>query len=300
MPQPNVILITAAGWRRECFAWHAANGTPLTPNLHALAAQSAQHTVTGSADALGAFKELPAMFRNAGYTTAFVGDAPPPAAEFGTALGDARYREWLAQEALADRLPAWHADFDAAPPEVRQALGAVRSSLPERAHVSTWIGVNAARVLQQALRPFFLWMHFSRPAFPFDPPAPWDEAAPRAGLVLPIQPPLGAEFCGVPLTEPRLRRVWSHYLGNAALIDHQLGRVLSTLTARAITNTSVIFAATRPAQLGEDGQLAAWGEVGTAALPAPLYATGAARVAFATPPTSWADTADRIARVISS
>ena len=295
MPQPNVILITAAGWRSECLVWRTPHGGPLTPNLHALSGQAAQHSLTGPADALNAFKDLAARYRAAGYSTAFIGDALLPAAEFDTALGHARYHDWLAQEGLADRLPAWHADFNAAPPEVRQALGAVRSPLPERAHASTWIGVNAARVLPQATGPFFLWLHFARPGFPFDPPAPWDDIVPRASLALPFRPPEGALFRGVPLTEPRLRRVWSHYLGNAALIDHQLGRVLSTLTARAITNTSVIFAATRPAQLGEDGHLSAWGDAGMMSLPAPLYATGAARAVFATPPTSWADTADRIA-----
>lgn len=308
MPQPNVLLITAAGWRDECLRWNTPRGA-LAPNLHALAAQAAKGLVTADPAPLAALRAtLPSALHESGYHTAFIGESGAPraaglfdillTAESAPELREHDdYHAWLLKEGLADRNEAWRDDFAAAPMEARQALGAVRAGLPERAHVTTWMGLNAVRVLQQALRPFFLWAHFPRPAFPFDPPSPWDELVPRAELALPqachgLAPP--AEFNGVPMTPQRLRRVWSHYLGNAALLDHQVGRLLSTLTARAITNTAVVFAAASHAHLGEDGQLSAWQSAPTAQAPLPFLAAGPARAAFAGPPIAWPEFAERL------
>ena len=90
-------------------------------------------------------------------------------------------------------------------------------------------------------KPFFAYVHFREPHFPYNPPAPFDTRF-SSGSLYPegIRDTLVADelnrkaATGEPLPEETLARVRGLYLGNLAYVDSLLGTVLSLLDDETI------------------------------------------------------------------
>ncbi len=105
-------------------------------------------------------------------------------------------------------------------------------------------------------------MSFTKPDHPFDPTPPWADRYKPTALRLPpdFQLPVRDEDTGFDghfdpraMTEARFRRILAYYYANITHLDHQVGRILATLTARGITNNLVVFCGTHGNYMGQHG-----------------------------------------------
>ena len=157
------------------------------------------------------------------------------------------------------------------------------NALPAEETIDAFIGRRAARWLEDwddgpsagrngssenrdgpsVGRPFFLWISFSNPHFPFDPPEPYDTLYDPADVPLPVwregemddkptQRQLQKERGYDKVTEPLLRKIVANYYGNITLVDDQIGRILDILDARGLTeNTLIAFTSDHGDHLGD-------------------------------------------------
>ena len=158
------------------------------------------------------------------------------------------------------------------------------SALPTAWHSSTWCADRSIDYLRSRPvgKPFCLWVSFPDPHHPFDCPAPWSllhhpdevelprsphkdlEARPWWHLASLARPPAGGDEASrkfrstlsrVPdQTEQQLREMTSNYYGMVSLIDHSVGRLLSTLRDLGIEdNTLVVYSTDHGDLLGDHG-----------------------------------------------
>ncbi len=243
---PNVVLIVADGLRPDCLGI-AGNPDVRTPNLDALGQYGVQFraaTMPADADISGLLMggsppTLPQQFHNAGYACFAAGKTADLGAAFDhTATVASDYAAMLAARGKTEQSTRWFSGDTADRPALyAKSFGAVRSNLDDALHVTSWIGDQALRFMRAPGAPFFLYVRFTRPAPPFDPPAPWDRIYDRAALHLPEG---FAPDAGAGLTEARFRKVLAHYYANITLVDLQIGRILATLTARGQTNNLLV------------------------------------------------------------
>jgi len=317
MARPNVILILADGHRGDC-AGFAGNPDVRTPNLDALAAHglvfsqaicqsplsgpSRATLMTGQYPAAHGVRDnrallpktapaLPGLLGGVGYHTACVGKMGlvPPRARYGFDVmrlaeehdpgrNEDDYHKWLQKRAEKEGVEA-----DSAVEANWDSFGAAPSPLPERFHSTTWIGDQAVRFIQRAREPFFLWVGFTKPHYPFDPPANWDQLYDPDALTVPP-----GWRCPIPETdagqqrpldfrhmaEPVFRRVLSRYYALISQIDKQIGRILATLTSRAHTNNVIVYAADHGDYMGQHGLVLKNGQSYDSVLRVPLVIAG--------------------------
>jgi len=229
---PNIILILADHHRWDCAGFNGNTGVR-TPNLDALAAHgvvfpnaAAPSTAPVSAyatlltgrlpwhhgikegDALPA-NILPHLLQDAGYHTGCVGALPFPMPGCG-----------------------FHAVRTG-----EQAAG----SKPQ--HITNLLGNAAVHFLQRAREPFFLWLSFSKPSPPLDPPEPWSRMYDPATLATPANGDADSD-------QPDCRPALARYYALLSQIDWHVGRLLATLTARGFTNNFILYSALRGAATG--------------------------------------------------
>jgi arylsulfatase len=322
MARPNIILITADQLRFDCLGC-AGNPDLRTPNLDALAehgllfsqavcsardaaaartslltgCHAGRHGVSGSLEPGAKKNALPALLKQGGYYTAAIGrfGLPDSPADWGidrcqTEEPDPEnqfrddYHNWLHARESKDRNGFWEAEEGAKAPKTwHNAFGAMRSNLPESLHAVSWTGRQAMQALRSAMEPFFLWISFSRPAPPVDPPAPWDSMYNPGRLTLPggFRLPVREEdleetasFDYSRMTEARFRKVLAFYYGLISQIDQQIGRILATLTARGVTNNLIVFSGIRGDAMGQHGLVRMPARPIEAALRIPLLVAG--------------------------
>lgn len=154
---------------------------------------------------------------------------------------------------------------------------------PAEWHPDAWVGRKAADLIERhpASSPLFLWLSFSGPHFPFDPPQEWIDRVDER-LVPPTRVVAG-EFDdparihhpswhgGPGSVEPGAclrfddaywQRLARHYLANVALLDHEVGRVLAAIERRFPASAGgprpiIIFTADHGEMLGNHG---IWGK----------------------------------------
>ncbi|MGC9350292.1 MAG: sulfatase family protein [Anaerolineae bacterium] len=111
--------------------------------------------------------------------------------------------------------------------------------------------------------PFFLWVSFSNPHFPFDPPEPYDTMYDPADVPAPVwregemdhkptQRQLQQERGYDELTEDEFRQIIAHYYGNVTLVDDQVGELLRVLEEKGLMdNTLIAFTSDHGDHLGD-------------------------------------------------
>ena len=192
------------------------------------------------------------------------------------------YERWLFADGRGeDKVARWHTHLA---PDVG-APQTWHSALPVCWHPSSWIGNQSIRFLEQHRHePFVLWASFPDPHTPFDCPEPWSRLHHPDEVELPFhrtrdfgRRPWWHEHSqqGNPeMPDPELRRhratysrqatpneeqlrhLIANYYGMIALIDHNVGRILTALDELGLAdNTLVIFTADHGEWLGDHGLL---------------------------------------------
>ncbi len=203
------------------------------------------------------------------------------------APGGLHYERWYhgdGQGELKDRL------YQRRLPPDTHAAQTHHSALPVAWHNSTWVGDRTIELLRAqgrqrragTARPFCAWASFADPHHPFDAPEPWCwmhrpdqvDLPPHRVRDLDRRPwwhraalenePQGgtAEARRVrraysriePQTDAQLRELIANYYGMIALVDHNLGRILSVLHEEGLAdNTLVVFTSDHGDWLGDHG-----------------------------------------------
>lgn len=159
------------------------------------------------------------------------------------------------------------------------------SCLPPVWHNSTWVGDRTVELLREHKRsddkPFCAWVSFPDPHHPFDAPLPWSLLHPPGNIQLPAHrtldfesrpwwhraatetpPGVSGEMGRVrreysrigQQTDDQLRHMISNYYGMISLIDHNVGRILTTLDELGLSeNTIVVFTSDHGEWLGDHG-----------------------------------------------
>ncbi|OZI71305.1 sulfatase-like hydrolase/transferase [Bordetella genomosp. 12] len=159
------------------------------------------------------------------------------------------------------------------------------SCLPPVWHNSSWIGDRTVELLREHKRsggkPFCAWASFPDPHHPFDAPLPWSLLHRPEDMRLPAHrtrdfdrrpwwhraatetpPGVSGEMGRVrreysriePQSDEQLRHMIANYYGMISLIDHNVGRILTTLDELDLSaNTLVIFTSDHGEWLGDHG-----------------------------------------------
>ncbi len=158
------------------------------------------------------------------------------------------------------------------------------SALPVAWHSSTWCADRAIRYMQKrdTSRPFCMWVSLPDPHHPFDCPEPWANLYHPDEVDLPREPhkdleirpwwhraslerpPSGGDEAAKRFrsklsrapdqTEVQLREMTANYYGMISLIDHSVGRLLSTLKDEGLDqDTLVVFSTDHGDLLGDHG-----------------------------------------------
>ena len=157
------------------------------------------------------------------------------------------------------------------------------SKLPASWHNSSWTGDRTIDWLKQvdSNRPFCAWVSFPDPHHPFDCPEPWSYLHHPDEVDLPEyrtrdftgrpwwhETALTAEPTGsaksaetrkqysriAPQSDQQLREIIANYYGMISLIDHNVGRIMSTLRDTGLEeNTIVIYITDHGDWLGDHG-----------------------------------------------
>lgn len=193
-----------------------------------------------------------------------------------------QYERWYRGDGLADLKDALY----------KQRLGddggaaqTHHSGLPVAWHNSSWVGDRAVELLREHKRggdrPFCAWVSFPDPHHPFDAPVPWSLLHAPQDVRLPehrsrdfdrrpwwhrasIETPPGMsgemgrvrqEYSRIgPQTDDQLRHMIANYYGMISLIDHNVGRILTTLNELGLDeDTIVIFTSDHGEWLGDHG-----------------------------------------------
>ena len=282
--RPNILFITTDEQRFDCLG---AYGNPVirTPNLDRIAEQgvrfdrgyvqnpmcmpSRMSLMTGrypsehgcNINCVGIPPHEQAntfmqALTDAGYMTAAIGKMHmmPKWGPFGFQYLDLvegkadqnnQYIDYLKAKGLNGK--QHEAEPDEVPPGTRT------NALPVEDTIDGFVGRRAARWLEDwdGAQPLFLWVSFSNPHFPFDPPAPYDTMydpdevpgpAWREGEMddKPPQRQLQQERGYDQYSDAELRRVIAHYYGNVTLVDDQVGDLLEILDRKGLTDDTLI------------------------------------------------------------
>jgi arylsulfatase A-like enzyme len=192
------------------------------------------------------------------------------------------YERWLFEDGRGeDKVALWQTHL---PPDV-EAPHTWNSGIPAAWHTSTWVGNQSVRYIEKNRNePFVLWASFPDPHTPFDCPEPWSRLHSPEEVDLPhhmtsdfkrrpwwhqkslegvpeIKDPIlqkhRATYSRVePPGEEKMRHLIANYYGMISLIDHNVGRILTTLDELKLSeNTLVIFTADHGEWLGDHGLL---------------------------------------------
>ena len=202
------------------------------------------------------------------------------------APGGMHYERWYHGDGLGDLKDKLY----------RQSLGrgtsaaqTHHSTLPQAWNNSNWVGDRGIEYLRAhgrarragSEKPFCSWLSFADPHHPFDAPVPWSMLHRPEDVDLPLHrnrdlerrpwwhraalenTPQGGdrkvreEYSRMaPQTDGQLRELIANYYGMIALVDHNIGRVLSALCDEGLANdTLVVFTSDHGEWLGDHGLL---------------------------------------------
>ncbi len=190
------------------------------------------------------------------------------------------YERWVHERADGRAWEIWKQ-------ETRPGTGAAQtwsSALPVALHNSSWVGDRTIEYLRKHNKeePFCLWASFPDPHHPFDCPEPWNLLHHPDEVDLPVEgekdldrrpwwhraslegePNLANEAMKTfrkkgarveDQSEAQLREMTANYFGMISLIDHNVGRILTTLEELDLAgNTIVVYTSDHGDLLGDHG-----------------------------------------------
>ena len=137
-----------------------------------------------------------------------------------------------------------------------------KSGIPEEHHCSTWIADNAVGYLEAYARsedPFFLFVGFPDPHFPYCPPAPWCHLFDPADVPMPHRSRDELQkaskdyawrierfaeawpYHPFEMPDAHIREIIAHTYGMVSLLDRSVGRITGALERLGLTNSTVII-----------------------------------------------------------
>jgi len=154
------------------------------------------------------------------------------------------------------------------------AVNSWKSAAPLEAHSSTWVADRTIEFIEQNAgdQPFFGWVGFPDPHFPYDPPEPYCHRYDPEEVPLPVDPAgevwededvpqyitfhleekYGIDFRE--LTEAKQREIIAHTYAMVDLVDDSVGRILEALEAQGIADdTIIVFTSDHADWLGDHG-----------------------------------------------
>jgi len=269
---PNLDRVAAEGVRFSCAYTSTPSCTPARAGI--LSGLSPwHHGMLGYGRVAARYPhEMPQALREAGYHTTGIGKMhwSPQRSLHGfhqTILDESGrvetkgflsdYRQWF-REYAPDRDPdatgiGWN-DYRAKP-----------YALPEELHPTRWTGDEAVRFLKDYDRPepFFLKVSFARPHSPYDPPVRFMNQYAQVDLPEPFlgdwaerDAMHGAELdfslARGDLGKQQARASRQGYYGSVSFLDEQIGRILTVLDRRRLTDdTLIVFTADHGDMLGD-------------------------------------------------
>ena len=261
-PRPNVLLITVDTLRPDhlsCLGYPR----PTSPSIDTLAARGVvfKQAVTAAGRTVQSFPSIltgvipPTHgLRYEGQSTEAIAGRPT----LTRALKDAGYDAFAVTQGLNVGL---HRDFDVYDPSIyldpqgNKVVVPTRNDMEATKKALQWLRGRRGRQ-----NPFFLWLRYNAPHWPYDPPAPYaekfdpdyhgahtfnDEAAPgieRGDLIFGLKR----------LPEREIEHAVAHYDGEVAYADAAIGELLRGIDALGATaRTVVVVTADHGESLGE-------------------------------------------------
>jgi arylsulfatase A-like enzyme len=241
---------------------------------------------------------------------------------FGPAPFGLHYGRWLYRDGIAEG----NARLAAMQPEAAGAMWdrtqTWRSTIDEEHHPTTWTADTAIDWLRGRAgddAPFFGWVSFADPHHPMDPPGRWfDLYAPEdVAEVLPVRvegdldhkpavhqlwshgaaangPFAWANPGGADLSDADLARMIAAYYGMVSQLDHNIGRILTTLDELGLTDDTMVIVTTDHGEMLGDHGIVFKGPVhyeGLLRLPLIVRGPGVAAGAVAADPVGTIDLA---------
>jgi arylsulfatase len=294
--RPNILFITTDEQRFDCMGCYG-NALIRTPNMDRIAQEGvrfergyvqnpmcmpsrmslmtgrycSEHGVNINCVGLPEHEQAQTFMqslKDAGYTTAAIGKMHmmPKWGPFGFTYLDLvegkadennQYTDYLQAKGLSGK--QHEAKGDPNPSETRT------HALPAEDTIDGFVGRRATRWLadQQDKSPFFLWVSFSNPHFPFDPPEPYDTMYDPDEVPAPVwreyemaakptQRQLQQERGYDKVTEAELRRMIAHTYGNITLVDDLVGEILDVVETKGLlANTLIAFTSDHGDHLGD-------------------------------------------------
>lgn len=244
----------------QCLPSRATLLTGLTAHQHGAFSHQRQRPDVMRRDAWSGLPTLPGLLRQAGYTTVLTGKWHLEADPWRT--GFSHVRRWFPQGAppYKDPLLAWGESR-----ETSEVKGYTQEIFSEDA-------IAFLKSPEARAKPFFLWLAFTAPHFPFEPNPPHLEAHYKDKPVTGLLP------AGFPKDVPKMQD-WRLYYQSVSALDEQVGRVREAIAKAGLAETTVlIFLGDNGFMMGQRG-LGAEGAAGKAvpyegSVRVPLLAVG--------------------------
>ncbi len=261
--RPNVLLITVDTLRPDhlgCYGYRRKT----SPNIDSLAARgvlfrvaitAAGRTVQSFPSILTGVYPMVHGLRYEGQSTEVLGSR----LTLTRVLKEHGYESFAVTEGLNVGL---HRDFDMYDPEIYlDPVTGKKVYLPTRNdHDATGKATQWLRARKGSATPFFLWMRYDAPHWPYEAPAPFTEVFDplyRGPHTFNDEPRPGAERGNIVFGRARLparevEHAVAHYDGEVAYADQEIGDLLRTLQDQGqIDRTIVVLTADHGESLGE-------------------------------------------------
>jgi len=261
-PRPNVLLITVDTLRPDhlgCLGYPR----PTSPAIDALAARGVifRQAVTAAGRTVQSFPSILTGVNPPTHGLRYEGQSTEPIAGRLTltrVLKDAGYDAFAVTQGLNVGL---HRDFDVYDPDIYLDPAGKKVYVPTRNDFeATKKALQWLRGRQGRQAPFFLWLRYNAPHWPYDPPAPYAERFDpdyRGAHTFNEEKAPGVErgdliFGRTRLPEREVEHAVAHYDGEVAYADAAIAELLHGLDALGATGrTLVVLTADHGESLGE-------------------------------------------------
>jgi arylsulfatase A-like enzyme len=242
---PNIKALASTG---QVFTRMYAQAASTTPSVATLLSSlyPAVHRANDATDFLSsAVPRLPELLRAAGYRTFGISANANVSPTFGYAQGFDDFTAWKTENPIRLTLLGRFAEDLLGPSTVTRLLREHADLIPVAESITDstleWAARNRTALVEEK-QPFFMYVHYIDPHYPYRPPAPYDRlydyrrdpSRRRDGRVDPVA-----------LAQDRHRelvaRTLDQYDGEIRYADHHVGRLLAGLGAAGLLDNTIVI-----------------------------------------------------------